>query len=231
LINLKMVLVDAIGDSIEELSPKKFRQPNFFVRILKNLILIVFFSVVVFATINLPAYLIIGGYKFNPKRFAFDLKKQEQLELVSKENKYKPTIQYPDNSLFVPKIGVSAPVVYDVDAGSVMDSLRKGVVHLKGSGHIGSAGNIFITGHSSNYWWEEGQYNTVFALLPELVPGDLIYLTDSGKLKRYIVREKIEAKKNEVDSYLTSDGEQLTLMTCVPVGTNLKRLLVVAVPD
>lgn len=227
----KMVLVDTIGDSIGELSPKKFRQPNFFVRILKNLTLIIFFSAVVFATINLPAYLIIGGYKFNPGKFAFGLKEQEQLELASKEGKYKPTTQYPDNSLFVPKIGVSAPVIYDVDADNVMDYLREGVVHLKGSGHVGGAGNVFITGHSSNYWWEEGQYNTVFALLPELVPGDLIYLTDSGRLKRYVVREKIEVKKNEVDSYLTSGGEQLTLMTCVPVGTNLKRLLVIAVPD
>jgi LPXTG-site transpeptidase (sortase) family protein len=226
-----MVLVDTIGESIDELNPKKFKQPNFFIRVVKNLTLIAFFSVVVFATINLPAYLIIGEYKFNPENFSFGFKEQEQLEIASKTGVYKPTTQYPDNSLFIPKIGVSAPIVYDVEADSVMKSLRDGVVHLRGSGHIGRNGNIFITGHSSNYWWEEGQYNTVFALLPELSEGDLIYLTDSGKLKRYKVKEKIEVKKNEVDSYLTSGGEQLTLMTCVPVGTNLKRLLVIAVPD
>ena len=38
-----MVLVDTLGDPIEDLSPKEFRQQNFFLRLAKNLLLIIFF--------------------------------------------------------------------------------------------------------------------------------------------------------------------------------------------
>lgn len=226
-----MVLVDTLGDPIEDLSPKKFRQPNFFLRLAKNFLLIVFFSSVVFVTINLPAYIIISEYRINPTKFAFETSMQEKLEQTNVSGQYKPTVQYPDNSLFIPKIGVKAPIIYDVGSEDIVESLRDGAVHLKGSGHIGDGKNIFVTGHSSNYWWEEGNYNTVFALLPNLNAGDEIYLTDHGKLKRYLVQDKIEVSKSEVDSYLDSEKEQLTLMTCVPVGTNLRRLLIIANPS
>ncbi len=226
-----MVLVDTLGDPIEDLSPKEFRQQNFFLRLAKNLLLIIFFSSVVFVTINLPAYIIIGEYKINPTKFAFEANVQKKLEQADTFGQYKPTVQYPDNSLFIPKIGVNAPVIYDVGSEDIMESLRDGVVHLVGSGHIGDGKNIFVTGHSSNYWWEKGNYNTVFALLPNLNTGDEIYLTDHGKLRRYLVQGKTEVSKNEVDNYLDSEKEQLTLMTCVPVGTNLRRLLIIASPN
>lgn len=226
-----MVLVDTLGDPIEDLSPKEFRQQNFFLRLAKNLLLIIFFSSVVFVTINLPAYIIIGEYKINPTKFAFEVSMQKKLEQADALGQYKPTVQYPDNSLFIPKIGVNAPVIYDVGSEDIMESLRDGVVHLVGSGHIGDGKNIFVTGHSSNYWWEKGNYNTVFALLPNLNTGDEIYLTDHGKLRRYLVQGKTEVSKNEVDNYLDSEKEQLTLMTCVPVGTNLRRLLIIASPN
>lgn len=226
-----MVLVDTLGDPIEDLSPKEFRQQNFFLRLAKNLLLIIFFSSVVFVTINLPAYIIIGEYKINPTKFAFEANVQKKLEQADTFGQYKPTVQYPDNSLFIPKIGVNVPVIYDVGSEDIMESLRDGVVHLVGSGHIGDGKNIFVTGHSSNYWWEKGNYNTVFALLPNLNTGDEIYLTDHGKLRRYLVQGKTEVSKNEVDNYLDSEKEQLTLMTCVPVGTNLRRLLIIASPN
>lgn len=226
-----MVLVDNIGDLDINLGPKKFKKTHILWRLIKNLSLILFFSVIVFFAINLPAYLAIGRYKFNPTFFAFSQSEQNDLTVASTSGQYKPTKQYPDKTLFIPKIGVTTPVRYDVGANAVMGELKEGVVHLSGSGRLGEGRNIFITGHSSNYWWEEGQYNTIFALLPELENGDLIYLTDKGQLKRFKVTDKKEVRKSEVDNYLASEGEQLTLMTCVPVGTNLKRLLIVALPD
>jgi len=226
-----MVLVDNLGDQIDDLRPKKFKRPSCLWQFIKNAFLILFFSAIVFVAINLPAYIIIGKFKFAPNLFLFGEEYRANLNSASATGAYKPTQHYPDNSLFIPKIGVSAPVSYDIPTGEIMDKLTEGVVHLKGSAHVGQGGNIFITGHSSNYWWEEGGYNTVFALLPELEAGDEIYLTDAGKLKKYKITVKKEVSKKEVDNYLTSDGEQLTLMTCVPVGTNLKRLLVVATPD
>ncbi len=226
-----MVLVDGVGDQFLDIGPKKFKKPNIFLRLLKNIFLILFFSAVVFVTINLPAYMTIGRFKFNPETFAFEQSNQEYLAKVSKEDGYKPTKQFPDNSIFIPKLGISAPVIYGVGASEVAQQLKNGVVHLGGSGQIGDNKNIFLTGHSSNYWWEEGDYNTVFALLPNLNKNDLIYLTNHGKLKRFVVTDIIEAKKEDVDNYLESASEQLTLMTCIPVGTNLKRLLVIANPD
>lgn len=226
-----MALVDNIGTSDQYLGPKKFRKPNILLRIIKNFSLILFFSVIVFFAINLPAYLTIGRYRANPTFFAFSQSVQQELTVVSSAGTYKPTKQYPDNSIFIPKIGVTAPVSYDIGEGEVMEKLKSGVVHLSGSAHLGEGANIFVTGHSSNYWWENGEYNTVFALLPELESDDIIYLTDNGKLKRFKVIDKKEVRKSEVDGNLISEGEQLTLMTCVPIGTNLRRLLIVAIPD
>ena len=226
-----MVLVDNIGDSDKYLSPKRFKRPNILWRVAVNFSLILFFSVIVFFSINLPAYFAIGRYRANPTFFAFSQSAQKELTVASSTGEYKPTKQYPDNSIFIPKIGITAPISYDIGEGEVMEKLKSGVVHLGGSGHLGEGKNIFITGHSSNYWWEDGEYNTIFALLPELENGDVIYLTDNGRLKRFKIIDKKEVKKSEVDGNLVSESEQLTLMTCVPVGTNLRRLLVVAIPD
>lgn len=222
-----MALVDTLGDGSEKIRvsplPKKFHPV---VNVLLNFLLVIFFSAFVFFFINVPAYIMISKYKLAPKSVMID-----SPELIVENSKEPGAItKYDDNTIVIPKIGVKAPVIWEVAGGKVMDSLQNGVVHLAGTARPGEAGNAFLTGHSSNYWWRGGDFNSVFALLPELKEGDEIFVIFHGKIKKYQVSQSVEVKRTEVSSYVSASSEQLTLMTCVPIGTNLRRLLVIAEP-
>jgi LPXTG-site transpeptidase (sortase) family protein len=222
-----MVLVDKVGYDLDKIIvPPPLKKPSAFRELIKNVLLIVFFSAFVFFFVNFPAYYLIGKYRFSPRSVSYQLAS----EVASKSSSAKEVQQFPDNTLIIATIGVKAPVSWDIKPDDVMDKLQEGLVHLEGTGHPGEGKNIFITGHSSNYWWKKGDYNTVFALLPNLKEGNEIILTYQGKITRYKVKSLKEVKKKEISAYLDSKSEQLTLMTCVPVGTNLRRLLVFAEP-
>lgn len=220
-----MALVDSLGDDSGKIKisplPKRL---NPLLSAISNLGLILFFSAFVFLFINMPAYLMISKYKLSPKSIAI-----ESPEIILNEAKKPGAInKYDDNTIVIPKIGVKAPIQWDVASGKVMDSLQNGTVHLAGTGHPDESNNTFITGHSSNYWWRGGDYNNVFALLPKLEGKDEIFIIYHGKIEKYQVKKSVDVKKNEVGPYVVTTKEQLTLMTCVPVGTNLRRLLIIA---
>lgn len=254
-----MVLVDGLGHNVNALiSPKIYHKPSPAVLFLENITLILFFSCFIFFSVNLPAYLSITGYKINPGRFMKEAPNIENAVVLADNS--VPTAdpnttvavqsgttaisapaktaasatspkQYADNTLFIPKVGIEAPIGWDTGENGIMSTLEKNLAHIAGTGKPGEGKNIFITGHSSNYWWNRGNYNTIFALLPELKEGDEIFITYQGKFRKYVVSKTEEVKKSEVENYIDSNQEQLTLMTCVPVGTNLKRLLVFAKPS
>ena len=167
-----MALVDTLGDGGEKIKvsplPPKLHP---LLSVFLNLALVIFFSVFAFVAINMPAYLMISKYKFAPDSVAIE--SPENAFLKAKEP--GAVSQYPDNTVLIPKIGVKAPILWDISSGEVMDSLQKGVVHLGGTSRPGEKGNTFLTGHSSNYWWKGGDYNNVFALLPALGEGDDIF--------------------------------------------------------
>lgn len=190
---------------------------------LKNLTVLVVFTLTIFCTINFPALYRIYQYRLYPQNFA-----DTSTKLACPGP--KTNTLYSENSLVIGRIGVKANVKWDVLAPDIMSVLETDLAHIGGTGKPGEGKNIFITGHSSNYWWNEGSLNTVFALLPELKEKDEIYLAYKGKVYKYEVQQKIELTKDKVTDYVSSDKEQLTLMTCVPVGTNLKRLLIIAEP-
>ncbi len=229
-----MVLLDQIGPNLDNIHLERKKKPNRLFGLVKDIVLVGFFSLCVFVFINYPAIALIGTYKLAPKQLAFTLPANEELKQVVTEEKpiiEAPQItQYPDNTLFIPKIGVKATIGWDIKGAEVMDQLEKSVVHLADTDKPGGPGNVFITGHSSNYWWKSGDYNTVFALVPQLNEGDEIVITYKGEFHYYKITDKQEMRKDEVSDHLESGRPRLTLMTCVPVGTNLKRLLVFAEP-
>ena len=55
--------------------------------------------------------------------------------------------------------------------------------------------------------------------------GDNIFITENQKRYHYKVEEIKEVSPKEVSVLEQGDGKILTLMTCTPVGTRLKRLL------
>jgi len=137
--------------------------------------------------------------------------------------------------IVVPKIGANSKIVPNVDPynGKIYQyALTKGVAHAKGTSYPGSGRNVFLFSHSSVNFYEAAKYNSVFYLLSKLEKGDDIYIFYNQKEHKYKVRNAILADAKDI-SYLTAgsgSGETLTLMTCWPPGTTLKRLLIIAEP-
>src|SRR3989344_7499876 len=153
---------------------------------------------------------------------------------------YLPPVGPPQNRLVIPKLNLNVPLVNPpIDAlldedwerveTDIQTALQDGVVHYPGTAKPGQAGNFFVTGHSSYYPWAEGAYKTVFARLHRLEVGDEYEVYFGGDRHRYIIREKSEVKPTNVDVLRQPlDPRLSTLMTCTPVGTTLRRLILLA---
>lgn len=147
------------------------------------------------------------------------------------------SIAPPDNRIIVPRLGKSVPLVetqanYEGDwtafSEAILTDLQGGVVRYPGTAKPGQKGNVFVTGHSSYYPWDPGQYKDVFARLPQVEIEDQITIYYHQKRYDYQVIEKKEVKPTALDVLKQSDDYRLSVMTCTPVGTDLKRLIVIA---
>lgn len=134
--------------------------------------------------------------------------------------------------ILIPKIDIRSEVLAEVnpfDKKEYTEALKKGVAHAKGTALPGEEGNIFIFAHSTDSPFNISNYNAVFYLVNKLTSGDVIYLAYEGKYFKYIVEKTKIVGAKEIN-YLKSEGKEqlLTLMTCWPPGTSLKRLLIIA---
>ncbi len=187
------------------------------------------------------------------KEKAEDIKKQLDAEKIKiDEDPFSMKTQIPEkpnisanfeitpyeNRIVIPKIGKNIPLV-DIAASSTFDfdhmenifmqELEKGVVRYPGSALPGQNGNTFIFGHSSNYPWVKGNFNDVFALLDNVEFGDQIIVYYNQKKFIYTVREKKIVRPGDVKALERDPNKpELSLMTCWPIGTTLKRMLVFA---
>lgn len=154
-----------------------------------------------------------------------------------------PVLQTPvniQNRISIPSINVDARIV-EVPEGeaaliggdwtsleqAIKSSLKEGVVHYPGTALAGEEGNFFLTGHSSNVFWEKSAYNNVFATLPNIEIGDEILIEYNQKTYTYKVTAKEEVTPKDIDVLAQGEGKEISLLTCVPVGTRLKRLHVI----
>lgn len=134
--------------------------------------------------------------------------------------------------IVIPKIGANARVVADVDwtdSHIYQQALTQGVAHAKGTSYPGEDGNIFLFAHSGADPFEVLRFNAIFFLINKLEAGDEIILWYHGHSHVYRVNEKKMVLGDDLE-YLTQtkEGRTLTLMTCWPPGTTLKRLMVLA---
>jgi len=143
--------------------------------------------------------------------------------------------QDPQFSIVIPKIGANAKVLPNIDAANekiYLSALNHGVAHTLGTAFPGEGGHIFLFAHSTDYFWNVGSYNAIFYLLNKLEVKDEVNIFYQGQRYIYRVVGKKVVNPSQVE-YLTSkvNKEFLTLQTCWPPGTTLKRLLVFAVRE
>lgn len=134
--------------------------------------------------------------------------------------------------IVIPKIGANTKVIPNVNPVNPREyqiALTHGVAHARGSALPNQTGNIFIFAHSAGNFYEANQFNAVFYLLDKLKKDDEIYLFYQKNKFKYKVSEKKLVDATAVN-FLSRNGpdKTLTLMTCWPPGTTLKRLLVKA---
>lgn len=165
------------------------------------------------------------GYFLNPPKPAENMALQDPNAVTT-----NASIVSPESVIIIPKINVSAPIVYadSVAEDEVMKDLESGVVHYANTAKPGENGNAVIFGHSSNDWWESGDYKFVFALLGKLEVGDQIQVNYSSRKYVYEVTEKKVVEPSEVSVLNPTPNPVLTLITCTPPGTAWQRLIIVA---
>lgn len=142
--------------------------------------------------------------------------------------------------LVIPKLGKTIPLVYPDNSFLVKEdwgglekqlqaSLQSGVAHYPGTAESGEQGNVVLTGHSSYYFWDPGQYKDVFANLMEMKVGDEVAVWHNGT--RYVYKAfDVQTVKPTDTQILKQMGNEydstLTIITCTPVGTALNRFVV-----
>ncbi|MGH9105754.1 MAG: sortase [Acidimicrobiales bacterium] len=121
--------------------------------------------------------------------------------------------------LMIPAIGVDRYVVQGVTEGD----LQMGPGHYPGTPLPGQRGNVGVAGHRTTF-------GAPFFRLNELVPGDLVYLTDtSGTTWAYKVERQWVVAPADVGVLGNTPDAELTLTTCNPRFEATTRLVVRAV--
>lgn len=168
----------------------------------------------------------------------FDLEQNKQTGgLLAKAFNIKPIEilipEDPNFSIVIPKIGANSKIQPNIDASDekiYLDALNRGVAHTLGTAFPGEGGHIFLFAHSTDYFWNVGVYNAIFYLLYKLEKNDEVNIFYQGQRYVYKVIGQEIVDPSQVQ-YLTrkTNREFLTLQTCWPPGTTLKRLLIFAV--
>jgi len=134
-----------------------------------------------------------------------------------------------DFGIVIPKIAANAkifPNVNPFDEKEFLPILRRGVAHAKGTSFPGLGKNIYLFAHSTDAFYNAGRYNAVFYLIGKLNDKDEIDIFYKNKLFRYSVFEKKVVAPGEINYLEPQEEEILTLQTCYPPGTTLRRLVV-----
>ncbi|MBI2611816.1 sortase [Candidatus Gottesmanbacteria bacterium] len=156
---------------------------------------------------------------------------------------YASDVDYTKASNWFPKVSpkkleytfgsykVSIPKLSIENALSIVGSedLSKSLIHWAGSAQPGEYGSAIIFGHSTIPWlYNPKDYKSIFSKLPDLVRGDEIILTANNNVSyKYIVEDMRIVSPDDVSVLEQKyDDSYVTLITCVPPGTYLKRLVV-----
>lgn len=134
------------------------------------------------------------------------------------------TRPYKEFTITIPSIGLEG-------VRTIVDSndLDKSLVHLPGSSLPGEKGNVFISGHSSlPQFYRPGNFKAIFANLPKVKKGDVISVDAGEQRFEYIVEglKVVNPSETWVINPPDNTGRYISLMTCVPPGLYLKRLIV-----
>lgn len=142
----------------------------------------------------------------------------------------RPTVE-----VFIPKINVVVPMIFsqNSDEDSIQKDLEKGSILYPNTAIPGQKGNAIVTAHSSNYAWATGEYNSIFKNLGDMNIGDTIvfrFIQKNGQERdyTYVVNERFVTSPDDARIFEETDDATVTLVTCWPIHTSWKRLILKA---
>jgi len=108
--------------------------------------------------------------------------------------------------------------------------LKKTLIHYPGTASPGELGNTVIFGHSVlPQFFDPQNYVSIFSTLHTLEVGEDILISDEGALYTYKIYDMYEVTPDDLSPLAqTYDRRRLTLITCTPPGTYLRRLIIKA---
>lgn len=123
----------------------------------------------------------------------------------------------------IPKLGINRATVRNDHT-----DLKKSLIHYPGTALPGDLGNGVIFGHSVlPQFFNPKNYLTIFSTLHTLVPGDDIIIAEDNATYTYRVRQMYQVEPGDLTPLAqTYGGRYLTIITCTPPGTYLRRLIV-----
>lgn len=139
--------------------------------------------------------------------------------------KPKEASAYAVYTLSIPKLGIDHAVVR-----SDHTDLKQSLIHYAGTALPGNLGNSVIFGHSVlPQFFNPQNYLTIFSTLHTLRPGDTMEVAADGATYTYKISEMYEAMPDDLSPLAqVYNGRYLTLITCTPPGTYLRRLIIKA---
>lgn len=197
---------------------------------------LVFLSIGIFILIQVIAPIVafevwMIGQRMNNQLLVSPKKTDKQVLGVSIQNKNnfpafistqkRDSLPYSEFQMTVPRLNIKNETVY-VES----NDLSQGLIQLPGSALPGEKGNVFISGHSAIS--RLFNKNAIFARLSEMKKGDKITVEAAGAAFVYEVSEIKIVDSADLSVILPPEsvGRYISLMTCVPPGLNLKRLVI-----
>ncbi len=143
----------------------------------------------------------------------------------SSAQKSKEAAVYAVYTLNIPKLHIDHAVVR-----SDHTDLKQSLIQYPGTALPGNLGNTVIFGHSVlPQFFNPQNYLTIFSTLHTLKPGDTMQIMADGATYDYKISEMYETMPDDLSPLAqVYSGRTLTLITCTPPGTYLRRLVIKA---
>jgi|SRR3989344_6302004 len=193
-----------------------------------------FFKRILFAAFLGLVALAALNFTYLWKNLSYYIQRPEPVHVESFQQPGTAREKMEPDTLVIESLGIKTPVLYvsEVNEKKFEETLAGGIVHYPGTAALGELGNSYIFGNSSDYPWAPGgRFKTIFALLPKIKAGEEIMVSnpDGDKFVYKVIETKIVAPTEmSVLDQRNYEKKLLSLQTCWPVGTALKRFVVVA---
>jgi LPXTG-site transpeptidase (sortase) family protein len=193
--------------------------------IIKSILVILAILILGYIIVNFNALYLLFDYWYK-----VDIQNQKWSDLHPIELiKAKTTAQKLDeNYLYIPTLGIQAPVTWGVEEKDASGLLSSGLVQYLASALPDDAtGNIYIAGSTSGPIWSASNYKTIFTLLGNINRENVITLIYNNKIYAYNVESIGFVSNNDIlITPGTEEDSYLNLLARFPVGINWHTLVV-----